>query len=450
MTDGFLSQLDQVKQNYQRQQAHLEATVKASEAEVVEINATIRKLESQRDEANKRIYQTRLGEKGLKNDQQEEVLDLVFREFNTFQRFIAAYLEENFGVREELQRQLDGLLAQDPSLEHDLSNYHAFLEKQELAYQSLPAFYRKSFQQAVQLQVQRLKRCLDLETKLQAIPSGSKGIVPVVMTFDQRNSQMFWALPAATQTEGQDDTFSQRMDGLENAFIQFLTLLARDPDWTLLDIERGIWAGFRSLTTLVEYTGRIPVRDAVQEYLDRRLIETWPFKNLMPVPEIAELDWDSWQLGQNRFGALLDLKAAKPVVTEEPVVEVEPVVISTEPVFLPLFTQKDVVSWDRPLRVSEESAWTVSARRLRTLMMRLASQGRIGKDAIYLEQITRGLPKEHAMSFEKLLPTLIETGILCQDSFNGSTTYTLNPDRLADVQDLIIRDITQVWAPLVV
>lgn len=448
MTDGFLSRLDQVQQNYQSQKERLDASIKASEEELVNIASTLRKLEQQSIEVGRRKYQALEAGRGLTNDRQEETLELVFSEFNTFQRFMAAYLEQNFGVREELQRQLEGLLAQDPLLEDDLAEYHAFLEKAELAYQSLPAFYRKTFEQAIQLQAQRLKRCLDLEAKLQSIPSGSDGIVPVVMTFDQSHSQMFWALPAASQTEGQDGTFSQRMDGLENAFIQFLTLLAKDPDWTLLDIERDVWAGFRSLTTLVEYTGPTSIREAVQEYLAQRLTETWPFKNLTPIPEIAELDWDTWQLGQTRSGALLDLKAVQPVV-EEPAVTMEPTAVSEEPAYAPLFTQKDIIAWERPLRVAEDSAWTVSARRLRTLLMRLASQGRIGKDGVYPEQILGGLPKDHAVSFEKLFPVLIETGVLREETNNGNSTLSLNPERLADVQDLITRDVTPFWVPLV-
>ena len=98
--------------------------------------------------------------------------------------------------------------------------------------------------------------------------------------------------------------------------------------------------------------------------------------------------------------------------------------------------------------MSEDSAWTVSARRLRTLFMRLASQGRIGKDGICPEQILSGLPKEHAASFEKLFPALIETGVLRQEAANESYALSLNPERLDDVQDLITRDVTPFWMPV--
>ena len=339
MTDGLLTHLDQIQQGYQSQKSHLDATVKASEEAIVQIASMLRKLEAQRVEANRQIYQALQAVEALKNDQQEETLELIFREFNAFQRFMAEYLEQNLGVREDLQRQLEGLLAQDPMLEHNLTEYYAFLEKTEIIYQTIPPYYRQKFEQDVQQQALRLKKPLELDAKLKTLPDRSDGIVPVVMSFDKANSQMFWALPAAIQTDTQDGLFSQRMDGLENAFIQFLTLLAKDPDWTLLDIERGVWADFRCLTTLVEYTGEIPIRDAVQEYLEQRLIETWPFKNLTPIPEIAELDWGTWLIGQSRAGALLDLKAVQPAV-EEPAISMEAALPSGRASFPPLYRKR--------------------------------------------------------------------------------------------------------------
>ena len=447
MTNGFLYHLTQFQENYQGQKANLDAIVSASEDELAQISSAFRELENQRLETNRRIYQTRQTINGFKIEQQEEMLDLIFREFNAFQHFMATYLEKNLEVREELQRQLEGLLIQDPMLEQALAEYHAFHTKTEIALQSIPPFYRKTFEQAVQKQALQLKPCLDLEEKLKILPDRSDVIVPIVLSVDKIHSQMFLAIPAAHPTENQDGRFSQRMDGLENAFLQFLSLLAKDLDWTLLEIERDVWAGFRCLTTLIEYTGQIPLRDAVQEYLEQRFIETWPFKNLTPNPQIAELDWDTWTIGQSRSGAVLDLIATLPEV-EEVVTAVEELRQPVETISR-LFTEKDITAWERPLRVSEDSSWTVPARRLRTLMMRFAAQGRIGKDGLLPEQVLNGLSKEHVTSFEKLFPVLIESGVFRQEEASGRNLYSLNPDHLGDVQDLINRDITPFWTPLV-
>ena len=357
---------------------------------------------------------------------------------------MATYLEQNLGVREELQQKLEGILAQDPTLERDLIEYHSFHEKADVALQSIPSYYRGLFERAIQQQVLRLKAALDLEEKLNLLPNRSDEIVPVIFTIDKDHSQMFWALPAAIRIEEQDNDFSQRMDGLENAFIQCLSLLAHDPDWTLLDIERVVWAGFRSLTTLVEYSGKIPIRDAVQEFLAQRFIETWPFNGLIPNPQVAELAWDTWLLGQPRSGAVLNLKAVFP---EETLLLTEPMPQPVETV-LRFFNEKDITAWERPLRVTENSNWTVSARRLRTLLVRLASQGRVGKDGISSEYVMSGLSKEHLASFENLVPVLIENGVLRQEAIEGNTVFSLNPDHLEDVQDLINRDMTPFWVPL--
>jgi hypothetical protein len=82
-------------------------------------------------------------------------------------------------------------------------------------------------------------------------------------------------------------------------------------------------------------------------------------------------------------------------------------------------------------------------------MVHFAAQGRIGKDGLLPEQVLNGLSKEHVTSFEKLFPFLIESGVFHQEEANGKRLYSLNPDHLADIQDLINRDITPFWAPIV-
>ena len=62
MTDGFLSKLGQVRQSYQSQKAQLDTLVKASENELAQISSTIRALEQQQLETNRRIYQARQAE----------------------------------------------------------------------------------------------------------------------------------------------------------------------------------------------------------------------------------------------------------------------------------------------------------------------------------------------------------------------------------------------------
>ena len=158
------------------------------------------------------------------------------------------------------------------------------------------------------------------------------------------------------------------------------------------------------------------------------------FKNLTPIPEIAELEWETWLIGQSLLGAELDLKAIIPI---EETIEASEAVILIGKAETRLFSEKDIVAWGRPLRVAEDSPWTLSARRVRTLVMRLASQGRVGKNGISLDQIISGLPREYATHLEKLFPILIETGIFHQEAVDGGFTYCLNPERLIDVQDLI-------------
>jgi hypothetical protein len=446
MTNSFISSLDQFNQGYKSKKEKLNTLVNALEEELVRIAINYRKLEEERVSINQRVYHSRQAINAIEHESQEEILDLVFKEFNTFQGFIAAYLENNLSIREDVQQQLEGLMTQDPLLENDLAEYHRFIEKSVTVINSLPSFYQKNFEEALRLQTLRLKKCLELEEKLKTLPDHSESVVPVIFTFDVENSQLFMGLPAAIRTETQDVEFSLKMDMLENSFIQLLALLAQDPDWTLLDIERTEWAGFRSLTTLVEYSGQNLIREAIQEYMQHRLIETWPFKGLTPLPEIAELDWDTWLSGRSRAGAVLDLKSVFPDIEVSAAPEKE--IQSLEPAFY-FFTKKDVSSWEKALHVVEGSNWTTSARRLRTMVMRLISHGRVGENSIYINDVIGGLPNEHLLSIERQLPSLVNAGIIKQEELDGKYVISLNPDHLADIQDLINRDITAFWIPLV-
>ena len=78
MADSFLSHMDQIRQDYNNQKNLLNGIIQTSETELVQIASTVRKLEEQRIDANRRIYQANEALKGQKFDQQEETLNFNF------------------------------------------------------------------------------------------------------------------------------------------------------------------------------------------------------------------------------------------------------------------------------------------------------------------------------------------------------------------------------------
>ena len=198
---------------------------------------------------------------------------------------------------------------------------------------------------------------------------------------------------------------------------------------------------FRVLTTLFDYSGNEAIEQSCQETIGNSLPASWPFQGLEPVLQITRVEWSLWQLGQERTGVLLVLPEEQPEIVAEPQ---KPFVSSG------LFTERDIISWERPLRVTEDSAWSVQGRRLRTLLMRLIAQGRVGRDGLPAEQLSAGLPQQHAEALQLVLPELIEAGVLVEEPSQGiGQVVCLNPELLLIMQDLINRDVSAIWETLV-
>jgi DNA helicase-2/ATP-dependent DNA helicase PcrA len=115
----------------------------------------------------------------------------------------------------------------------------------------------------------------------------------------------------------------------------------------------------------------------------------------------------------------------------------------------PLFKTQDIKGWERPLGAKRDNKRTFTARRLRTLVIRLATKGYIGKEGIDDQTILSGLTGTHLASFQTALPQLREIGILQTEGEENLGRLFLNPQHLNDVQDLINRDITPIWEPIV-
>ena len=444
MVNSFFQRYDELKAGYTSQEHELQTELHENEEVLRQNELTIRRLRKEQLEKSQKLYQTRQILSGLHQEMREDIVELVFSEFNSFQQYMAVFLENKFGLREELSQKLEGILSQDPTLEQELFGYNTFIEKIDDILVNTVPYYRSSIEHVIHQQETRLKPCLDLEHKLKSLPEEGEKILPLVTSFDEADSQLYMALPAAIQNEAQNQQFIQRMDSLENALMQCIFFLAQDPDWVIVEIDRIQWANFRGLTALAEYNGNGSKVEAIQDILKQKIPEFWSFKNSMiPQPEVAELDWQTWQLGSKLYGAILDLKA---ISSEE--AEFGGISTSEEMLVLDFFQEKDIVSWNRSLRVVESSNWNVAGRRMRTLLMRMAVQGRIGKDEVKIQTVLLGLPEAHKNSFQKMLPQLVEKGLLLSSNHESPKAICLNPDYLSEVQSLINRDVTPFWEPI--
>ncbi len=428
--------LQSLRENYTAQLEQLENDTLDLEKELERIATALRSLEIERNTAQQRLYQTKEVLHNLTADEQEAALDTIFQTYQVCQKALLDALSQVRDSRADLQRQIDSLIQQDPALETALLEYHEFETTRQKALEAVPSFYRHKLEAAHQKLQERLADLLTLENRLRDLPDLDSIYLPIVQALNGQHGQVFWVLPAVAQTNGREDLFTRRMNALENTLLRALASLAGERDTLLTDLERCSWAGYRGLTTLADESDNIALAEAVQQHLAQTLPEIWPFPDLAVQPQVVALDWDLWLLGINRSGAF------EPVQVE---VEVE----TALPAAGALFNERDVAAWERPLRVTEASSWTLTARRLRTLLTRLVAQGRVGCNSLPIESIWAGLPLAHADNLRQVLPILTDQGVLITEAENGNQIVHVNPERLGDVQDLINREITPFWAPVV-
>ena len=433
--------IQELRVEFQKQRQQYNDRSQAVESEIKRIGNEIRRLETDQKKANQELYHLRRKKHSLDEKLREALLQQVVTHQQTGRQQLEAAIGQSLDVQEELQHQQHALLAADPALEKDLEDYRQFETSRKKAMQSAPAYYRSVLAEAHEKMRQRLQPLLEIEAQLAQLPTRLEVSLPLLLAVDDEQEQLFMALPLLAGDENQQNTGNRRMDAIENAVLQTSTMLASHPDWTILDIERSQWAGFRVLTTLFNYSGSTSIEQSCQETLFTHLPECWPFQGIDPILQITRLDWDLWQIGQERTGLLLVMTESEPELITE---------FTEHARISDLFTERDLTSWERPMRVVEESAWTVQGRRLRTLLMRLVAQGRIGKDGLTMDQLTTHLPQKHADALLAVLPELIQTGILVESqSSQNNKTVSINPELLLDVQDLINREISVIWETLV-
>lgn len=418
----------------------------AHESELQAIGKELQTLKVREQTTQQELYQILKLTESLAHEEREETLELAFQSLQSSQRALAEQLREEQDQREALRERRQTMLARDPELEASLDEYRRFEASKDQVLQTAPSYYRRTLEDAHKSLKSRIAPLLELEEALNAIPELHVLELPIALTLDAGESQLFLALPAASQSDNSESFLSHRIDAFENFVLGALAALATDPAWVLVEIERQSWAGFRAVTALAQFTGSVSVVEAIQSHLDRFVATDWPFTWFKPSPTVISLEWESWQAGRERHAALTEQE-----LFAVPTQVVEGARSEDEVATGALFTTRDVAAWDRPLRVGHESLWTVTARRFRTLMIRLVAQGRIGGNGLPEQVIWSGLPDSHRVSLKATLPRLIEARVLCLEGSADAAEdrIYIDPAHLSDVQDLVNRDATLFWVPLI-
>jgi hypothetical protein len=435
---NLLGMLDELQKRYRDQFSFLQHEVGSFEAEMMQILDDIRDKEAERDETSKQLFQARKNLDSLEVEQQEEALDIVIHSLQQCLRQMLEVSSTNLDLRNGIQNRKQALLDQDPSLALSLEEFKLFEKNYKNTLATLPEIYKNTIIEAHNKLKEKLANILEIEHQLEKLPLPRPIQLLILQSYDKETGEICWVLPAPTRSEDLPDSFGAWMDEMESAFIRCIATLPVEKNTILDEVARNNWAGYRCITTLSEETDEVALAGKVQEHLGQTISEFWMYPDRLiqnqVMPSVVSLDWDFWSAGVNRTYNVEESLVEKPAEVEVP---------------NPLFSKQDYLVWDRPLRVTAESLWTVSARRLRSLFMRLAAQGRIGKQGLPEADLLCGLPEPHRSAILARIEVLLQEELLISKVDPSGNQLFINPVKLTMIQDLINRDVTAFWAPIV-
>lgn len=424
------TKLQEIDQKYKRsraREAEIQDTIQQLRADLEALRQTCQELEAEKQQQIQ-----------LHHDREADlVLQGLEASYDTLLSAQAYWL-----AKVRLTRQREALLKQDPKLDQILRDYQTFEQNPLSALKSVPSAYRPILVKEHKKIASRVAPYRDLLEEERSLTCHEPVVLQIVMSRELDSDMIGWVFPFRT-----DDDLSSEASGalcevvwrLQHKVIN----LGMEPDWFLDDVSMSTWAEFDALLVKGDYAGDgSPVKSA-----QRFLAETASlhfFEGVDVTVRLVEISGQAWHVGAR--------KAEPPVVVQE---AKHPVIPEEGPYLAELtdgwYTEDDIVSWERPLRVVTGSLWNVQARRLRTLLIRMIAKGKIGTGSVAIKRLWENLPSPHEESLETGVERLLEEELFVHTDSSSENGHkvTLNPERLEDVQDLINRDVTQLWAGII-
>lgn len=360
--------------------------------------------------------------------------EVVLRVFAALADSLAAFRNRLAEVS-ELRAQREGLLRDDPDLAAALQNYREFERDKDRVLSALPTLYRSSLLQEHDRLRARVAPLIEGETQEARLLEDLVARLSVVVVGDPKQDMIHWLMPFPADTiqdASESDMASVVMRALEG--------LARSEEWYFAALETGSWAGYVAMSALAEYTGQAALTESTQAALEAGLRNQLPGLQI----EVVELSLPAW-----RYGLELSPPAEEEVSEQqEPEIVIPPASIVQEEMLPGVwYRQSDIESWSRPLKDKSKSRWNQQARRTRTLLMRMIARGMVGGAWVEADELTAGLPQRHSEALREGIARLLEVEVLLP--VDGDNRVTVNPNRLEEIQNLINRDTTEFWLPVI-
>lgn len=326
----------------------------------------------------------------------------------------------------EQQRELALLQGQSPSFEKELSDYREIEKLRPEEWQRMAGIAKRLTEARREQLIEQLAPFLQQEEALRKARTEQHFVINLLALVDESNRVIRWLLPIPRDKSTIPPQARALLEHASQTLHQAIALGCEQ--WNMgrpHPVEEGQGA-FLVLASATE----IPPAE-----LDQK--------------KQAESIWETLQTDPLFTGTRTDivLNHLKQPVWHD--------AFNGDTTIAPLihswYTREDIRAWERPLRTAADSRWSEQGRRLRTLMLRMLSNGAIGESSILQHQLWYGVPEPHKEWLQLGVDQLLEHSFLLHhhQTLNGDLFVALNPTRLRDVQALIKREVTPAWEELV-
>lgn len=363
--------------------------------------------------------------------------------------------------RQHLIAERTARLEREPDLHDQLASYEAFEANQELMLRGLPEFHRNIVLKAQEDLKKRLQPLMALDDAIrQASPNAAVELIcPVYI--NQDNAEMVLVIPVladvvTTGETSQDQLARQAVEGMQKALFE----MGKGAAWEVAAMEERTWSGFVALELLAEY-----VDDTAKAYDSKAIAHACEVAlaghfeerpSSAPVPlslQLVPVSGPAWRLGM-----ATEAQTTAPGKHVDELLEDElEETLGTSAEETPLadnrwYSEDDIRAWQRQLRVAADSKWNRTARRMRTLLMRLVAHGMVGERSVPASDLWQPLPGAHADAMRTHIDRLLDQEVLLaegEDAASDTKLVSVNPTLLEEVQNLINRTISPFWEELV-
>lgn len=360
---------------------------------------------------------------------------------------------------EKLQSERKRLLEADPTLASTLQEVEAFEQSGKAALNQLSESYRQVLLDAHRRNRQQIAPLLEIQRQLAELECSPLTTVELLlfMVVEPERERVHWLTPwRITQAEAAtiDTDATPLLIATNNAFLS----LVDAEHWQVHDLERSIWSEFLAFDAEANYTGPLPLQQAVEMSLTRYLEPLEAKIHCKVTIKVLPLAQEIWQLLPSYTLAECGTLPTAPTIEGSSVEQPEPITSEVSMPEAPIaeltaengwFTQQDLVAWNRTLKTGKQSQWSKQARRMRTLLMRLLAHGKVNGEAVAFDALVKGLPEPHFSEVCKGLDRLRQSGILRlvepERMTKEAMGVTLVAEYLEDIQSLINRQITPLW-----